>query len=348
MDTGPLYFFDQLKPKREKWMKRQCEDLFSGSRDTSTAKLSCKESIDSKGLASLSTIATSFEKVELHSFSSSQSSSSTKRPTTFKFSQKGLKKKLFKEYKFIAPEILYELGETLQKYAEGNITFPMGIANLVNYSWKDLTEGSYKKKCTFKNPVLKQSKALQKDPKSKTIVDLNGYKITNYSRKKWYKRNHLNKGEKENHVGMSKSMQNLSSVNHPQPSLLSQDSSLSTVIHFSLTSKMCLENGWIFHHPYSTSEILEWKKILSIAVKRLQVAIIQIKTEEAKLKKEGFNKQLILRHYNDPEEVSTDGHGSQCFWFELLKRKPQMPKTQEADPAMKKFHYALMDGSSLT
>lgn len=75
------------------------------------------------------------------------------------------------------------------------------------------------------------------------------------------------------------------------------------------------------------------------------------KAEEAKLKKEGFNKCLILRHYNDPKgvvKVDNSPKVSQCFWLELLKRKPKMPTVKEADPEMKKFHYALVDGSSLT
>ncbi|KAI4546665.1 hypothetical protein MG293_003220 [Ovis ammon polii] len=28
LDTGPIYFFDQIKPKRKIWEKRKCEDHF--------------------------------------------------------------------------------------------------------------------------------------------------------------------------------------------------------------------------------------------------------------------------------------------------------------------------------
>ncbi|XP_036314598.2 uncharacterized protein C3orf20 homolog isoform X1 [Pipistrellus kuhlii] len=128
------------------------------------------------------------------------------------------------------------------------------------------------------------------------------------------------------------------------------ETELPFVIHFSLSSKFCLENGWIAHYPYSKLEILKWKKVLDIAVKKLQETIIQIKTEEAKLKEEGFNKQLILRHYNDPKDeavVDNSPFGSQYFWLELLKGRPQMPAVQRDDPEMKKFHYALIDGSSM-
>jgi hypothetical protein len=75
------------------------------------------------------------------------------------------------------------------------------------------------------------------------------------------------------------------------------------------------------------------------------------KTEAAKLKKEGFNKQLILRHYDDPEDEEEIGDSSQnlqSFWLELLERKPKMPTVRSIHPGLKKFHYALVDGSSLT
>lgn len=78
--------------------------------------------------------------------------------------------------------------------------------------------------------------------------------------------------------------------------------------------------------------------------------LLNSKTEEDKLKKEGFNKQLILRHYNDPKDeaiVNNSQSGSHSFWLELLKGKPQMPAVQQDDPEMRKFHYALIDGSSM-
>ena len=51
--------------------------------------------------------------------------------TNFKFSKLQLQKSLFEEYKVTAAEILFEL-EILEKYAVYNITFPVGIVNLVD------------------------------------------------------------------------------------------------------------------------------------------------------------------------------------------------------------------------
>ncbi|XP_036106870.1 uncharacterized protein C3orf20 homolog isoform X2 [Molossus molossus] len=334
--TEPIYFFDQMKPKRKTWGKRKCKDHFPHLRDTSRATHSSTKSKECGELeerSRLSTVATLEENYEFHSSAILQTPSKLY-----------LQKNLFEEYKLIAAEILCELGETLQKYAEYNITVPVGTVNLVNYNWHDLIEGAYE--CETKKSTLKRHSTLQSDCNPMTTVDK-----TNCSRIGCCKENHLVKAEKDHHhIASSKSTEKTSVLSQKQYCQISQDR-LPVVIHFSLSSQICLENGWLCQYPYSKSEILKWKTVLNIAVKKLQGAIIQIKTEEAKLKKEGFNKQLILRHYNDPkaeEEVNNSPLTSPCFWLELLERKPQMPEVKEADPEMKKFHYALVDGSSMT
>ncbi|XP_026640243.1 uncharacterized protein C3orf20 homolog [Microtus ochrogaster] len=68
--------------------------------------------------------------------------------------------------------------------------------------------------------------------------------------------------------------------------------------------------------------------------------------EKAKQKRDRFNKPLVLRHYNDPEEeeeMEEPPQEPQAFWMELLVGKAQMPAMGEANPEMKKFHYALAD-----
>lgn len=50
--------------------------------------------------------------------------------------------------------------------------------------------------------------------------------------------------------------------------------------------------------------------------------------EEAKQKRDRFNKQLVLCHYNDPEEeeeMKESPQEPQVFWMELLVGKAQMP-----------------------
>ena len=114
--------------------------------------------------AKLSTVAESGEKDEFISFGVSQTSSVSMLSTNLKFSKLQLQKSLFEEYRLTAAEILYELEEILQKYAVYNITFPVGIVNLVDYSWHDLTADAYK--YATKNPMLKKCSALKMIPVS--------------------------------------------------------------------------------------------------------------------------------------------------------------------------------------
>ena len=81
--------------------------------------------------ARLSTVAESRKKDEFISLGVSKTSSVSMLSTNFKFSKLQLQKSLFEEYKVTAAEILFEL-EILEKYAVYNITFPVGIVNLVD------------------------------------------------------------------------------------------------------------------------------------------------------------------------------------------------------------------------
>ncbi|MEJ1277096.1 hypothetical protein NN561_008008 [Cricetulus griseus] len=74
----------------------------------------------------------------------SEPPSTPKFPLDSKFSKSYLHKTLFEEYKLIASEILYELEKTLKRYAHNGMDFPVGLINLMTYSWQDLTEDSDK------------------------------------------------------------------------------------------------------------------------------------------------------------------------------------------------------------
>ncbi|KAB0379127.1 hypothetical protein FD755_010705 [Muntiacus reevesi] len=241
LDTGPIYFFDQIKPKRKIWEKRKCEDHLPLLECPEGANYNPTRSIFKElEKAKLSTVAESKEKDEFISFGVSQTSSVSTLSTNFKFSKLQLQKSLFEEYKVTAAEILFELEEILEKYAVYNIAFPVGIVNLVDYSWHDLTADAFK--YATKNPMLKKCSALQDDTSIMTVMDLKRYKINSCSREEYHKKNYLVKAKEDHHVAANKSMEKTSLVGQKQCSQISQDSSLPVVTHFSLTSKICLEN----------------------------------------------------------------------------------------------------------
>ncbi|XP_053439328.1 uncharacterized protein LOC128580885 [Nycticebus coucang] len=328
LDTGPFYFFDQWKPKRKTWTKRTCDNQFSHLKYMSEDEFGPIEETKPKELkkARLPKVAESDKEDEFPVPSVSQSPSVPKLPPKQKFSKIQLTKNLFEEYKLTAPEILYELGETLQKYTKCNITFPVGIVNLMNYTWEDLTEGAHR--YVSKDSTLEQDSASQGDSNFMTSVDVIEPQISSCSRKIGHKENHSVKAKKDHDIASSKSMEKTLLVKQNQSSENFEDSSSLDVIHFSLSSKICLENDkftlptevnsdkqpeekdWIFQHPYSKLEILKWKTLLSTAVKRLQVAIIQIKIIAMMFNQDGgmviSKKGNILREWMWPSKGKLD------------------------------------------
>ncbi|XP_054297912.1 uncharacterized protein LOC129009278 isoform X2 [Pongo pygmaeus] len=179
----------------------------------------------------------------------------------------------FKNTNSLLPKHCVNLGRHCSN-AELDITFSEGTVSLINNSWKDLTEDAYMR--ASKNSMWMQDHALQGGCNTMTIVNLLEHKMSRGSREECHQQNHLVKAKEDHHVASTKSMEKIALVNHKHGSQISQQSSLPVDTHFSLSSKSCLENGWIFQHPYSKWEILKWKAVPSIAVKRLQVAIIQM------------------------------------------------------------------------
>lgn len=146
---------------------------------------SLTENISSEELgkeASLSLVAAFKKKYAFQSIAISPTPVLSKLPAEVKFSKIHIEKSPFEEYKHTAAELLCELGKTLQMYAENNIAFPVGIVNLVNYSWHDLIEEAYK--YATKMSTLKKHDSLQSNYNS-MIVD----KISNYPRIKCQKEN---------------------------------------------------------------------------------------------------------------------------------------------------------------
>ncbi|XP_038611932.1 uncharacterized protein LOC119936515 [Tachyglossus aculeatus] len=258
---------------------------------------------------------------------------------------------LLDDYRFTSSAILKELGQMLHFFADRHITFPQGIANLVNYSWKELTEGAVCRSTQHKTLADKRGRSL------KSGGSVTGDKVSLGTE-------HLRPEVTGNARGQAKKYlfiegeKDKSNHDNAPPKLLankgpvpqSQSTNLPVKISFSMSSKYREERGWIFQHTNSNAEAMELKALLVCAVERLQQAQIQMNREKAKLRKMGFSKPVILRHYDDSkrEIFVKKFQRHQCFWLELLKNKTQIPVIKLPDPTLNKLHYALVDGSSST
>nr|XP_013014606.1 uncharacterized protein LOC106028976 [Cavia porcellus] len=275
-------------------------------------------------------MAASCEKYECCSADLSEPSSLVRLPPSPKASSTHLRKCHFDEYKRIAPEMLGQLENMLQRYSGRGIPLPKGLTNLVDDGWPDLEAGT--PQCP--------APSLQGQPV--TPEDFKQCRASSEPMEGFCKQTHPDQARQEDHIPATL-------ASHDQLENSSPD-----VIQFSLSSKICLESDWLFQRPYSRSEILKWKAVLGAAVRRLQEALARIKTEEAQLKRKGFDRCPILHYYSEPEGEG-EGPSPQAtlsFWRELLERRPQLlaqrkEKVGEAARPRRKFHCALADGSSL-
>lgn len=129
--------------------------------------------------------------------------STHKCPSSSRFSKTYLYKTLFEEYKLIASEILYELEKTLKKYAQDGTAFPVGLLNLVTYSWQDLIEGSFKDEPPNNSPG--QDKDMGGGPTSMTTFKFKEDKVNPDAKEYPQEESQLVKAEKRSQVVLNKS-----------------------------------------------------------------------------------------------------------------------------------------------
>ncbi|KYO36211.1 uncharacterized protein LOC102568548 [Alligator mississippiensis] len=255
------------------------------------------------------------------------------------------------EYRYTVLTMLQELAEILHFFTSYEIIFPQGLINVLNYSWRELSEGAdYSKWCrkslTCESQSLGRGQALDEYDKMVSRSECISYETAENAKVHQRKSGVLH-GAKEKRNLETASNRTLGN----KAPVAQHATQLPVTISFSLSSKHCEERGWIFQRSDSKSEDLDWKIPYVWAVERLGQAQLQINDQLSKLKAAGFDKPVILRHYGDGgREIFNKKfkrESSKTFTFELLNGKPQIPTIKQMDPAWKKLHYGLIDGSSL-
>ncbi|XP_069485918.1 uncharacterized protein [Ambystoma mexicanum] len=252
----------------------------------------------------------------------------------------------FDEYKYAAPSILYELGKMLLLFARYELIFPQGLVNVLNYSWKDLTEGAVYTKRQWQSlayqgvkPSMVQLLEESEGKQAEEPASENTEHVKNKNRKT------AMPSEPAKDAAPSKPVGSKTAVAQANVSYLP------VTISFSMASRVCEQRGWISREYAAESEDRGWRALYSWAVERLQLAQIPINKQLSKLKEDGFDKPVVLRHYDETrkeafikfKKATKNSHSSV-----LLDGKPQIPQVKQANPALKKLHYSLIDGSSLT
>ncbi|XP_019399458.1 PREDICTED: uncharacterized protein LOC109315949 [Crocodylus porosus] len=372
LDPGPIYFFDQLKTRKKErskkilaeqpadfssfhthsqWVglipslvkckKTDCREDYMERNEDSFLKDDTERRVKHPVVCQTSAYSLFNTKSEDPNSQISQMPSILRADEETQLSQ-------LDEYTVLT--MLQELAEMLHFFASYEIIFPQGLINVLNYTWRELSEGAdYSKWCrkslTCESQSLGRGQALDEYDKMVPRSECIGYE-TAENAKVCQRKSGVLHGAKEKNLETASNR----TLGNKAP-VAQHATQLPITISFSLSSKHCEERGWIFQCSDSKSEDLDWKIPYVWAVERLRQAQQQINDRLSKLKSAGFDKPVILRHYGDGgREIfnkKLKRQTSKTFAFELLNGKPQIPTIKQMDPAWKKLHYGLTDGSSL-
>ncbi|XP_030070725.1 uncharacterized protein LOC115477785 [Microcaecilia unicolor] len=253
----------------------------------------------------------------------------------------------FADCKCNAPSLLYEVEKLLDVFSQYETNFPQGLVNVLNQSWTELTEGAVYPKKYWQAPVGRGMKVGAQERSNKpaapeVTVTKKVEKVKSKKNKKCVRLAENVKEKRNREAAPNKPPGNRVPVTQPH---------VYETISFSMSSRMCEEQGWIFQNRDPESEEKEWKAVYRWAVERLQLAQIPINKQLSDLKEKGFDKPVLLRHYDDSKQEVVKPKKQACessASLGLHNGKPLVPEMKKKDPVLKKLHYALIDGSSLT
>ncbi|XP_042267790.1 uncharacterized protein C3orf20-like [Thunnus maccoyii] len=230
-------------------------------------------------------------------------------------------------YKRAAPQLLNELARILSqhKWTEEEC-LPHGIVNILNYSWQDLTAGAVHLKSPERTDKRRKSKGTLKLDETPRQVSANDKKET--GERNAFVGGHVGPPERKTRMKKRKSNYNRAHT--------------STTISFSISSSSCKDPGWIIQPKQPSCDAPQRMNLCQWVVERLQAARNPVKLETAE---QDLNKPLILRHYGDAKAKLKDKR-TRSKPATLVNGMPQIPELKQQDPACKKLHYRINDGSS--
>ncbi|CAL8320258.1 unnamed protein product [Gadus morhua 'NCC'] len=248
-------------------------------------------------------------------------------------------------YKDAAPELLGELESLLSRYQwseEGCI--PRGVVNILNCSSQDLTAVVLSGKSPFQGAdCAKHTLNLKSHI---PVADRNTPKeLIVESVRKLKKKKSSPKPPFERKV-------------KPRPDLptraFSPDAhkdraNASSSISFSMSSKICKDQGWIVEAARLCYEEPQRSAVWQWVLRRLQSAQIPIELQATRDRERGLDKPPIVRHYGPVRSHyrNTRAVVDEQRPFVLVHGMPQIPQVHREDPSERKLHYGTPDGSSV-
>ncbi|XP_072921401.1 uncharacterized protein [Hemitrygon akajei] len=260
----------------------------------------------------------------------------------------------FPRLKFLVSHLLDEINGMILHCQIDEIPFPQGLENILNYGWKDfIKDVTYIKRgwptATCKYACLQRPfshrSALSKISVQSIINDIDKNisktqtpvgEVSARGNRKLFGATPV-KGKKKDKRKQVKA----ESSKGPHPT--------GFTINFSISSKTSMKQGWIIEPYDDTLAKVDWKTIYTLMLEKIQAANSKIKLQRMSMAKHGFDKPVILLHYEEARTVPLGKYWKQVSApaFALKDGKPPIPVMKVENPALNKLHYALNDGSCI-
>ncbi|XP_069764519.1 uncharacterized protein [Narcine bancroftii] len=259
--------------------------------------------------------------------------------------------------KICALSLLDEINGMLLHCKIVGIQFPQGLENILNYGWKDFIKDVTYTKRTWPPATCKfaslQRRFSQRSAHGRISIESvlsesdNIRSITQMPTVEMHARPARDeRGSVESipFEGKKKSkgkQQKVGSAKGDHPT--------GFTINFSTSSKVSMEQGWIIKQYDETLAKMDWRTVYSLMLEKIQVEHLKIKLQKKNMAKHGFDKPVILLHYEEARTELLSKYKKQIPVpvFALKDGKPPIPAMKVENHALNKLHYALNDGSCI-
>ncbi|XP_071620951.1 uncharacterized protein C3orf20 homolog isoform X3 [Heliangelus exortis] len=328
LKAGPVYFFDQLKPRMKETVKKIPEEESSYFTTNHPPGFTPSPAVDRSAVCT-GKHAESCEDFFLNDTTSSWHES-------------------------VIDNMLQELGEKLQLLPRYETGFPEGLMNVLTCSWRELTEGVDELKWHMQSVACRRVTSRKKQASGEVKSGRPGSRHTEHemtairkrrSKKSFRLQSCSTKGKRKPETASDML------VGGKVPIVQSDADQSCGTISFSLSSSIGEEGDWIFQLSDSHSEDIHQELSSMWTLERLEQMQNQIRKEQtSKLKEVGLDKPIILRHYGDHRDETLSktwrAQSDMTIGPELACDKPQIPVVKKTGTTQGKLHYRLNDGSS--
>ncbi|XP_039989578.1 uncharacterized protein C3orf20-like isoform X3 [Xiphias gladius] len=238
-------------------------------------------------------------------------------------------------YRRAAPQLLNELALVLsQREWTGDRCVPRGVVNILNDTWQDLAASALRVKSPDQTRKRRGSRGSMKLGEAPRQVSARGKREAGGRDPCAAGSAGPSEGEPQKGLNprVKKCKQNTSRAHS------------SSTVSFSISSGGCKDPGWIIQPKQPSYEEPQRIRLCQWVVERLQAAR---NPEKLRTAGQRVNRTLMLLHYGEAKAKLKERRArGKAQPAALVNGIPQIPEVKQQDPAQRKLHYRIDDGSS--